>query len=94
MTAKGFCTCERDFPGRYPVPWNATWHYLCDRPILWTCQGCGGKLTGGTPPYCIGCTPEALDEDGRFVADWTTGAYVPLPAPVRETGTGWPGGTR
>jgi len=33
MTAKGFCTCERDFPGQYPVPWNATWHYLCDRPI-------------------------------------------------------------
>jgi hypothetical protein len=23
--------------------------------------------------------PEALNEDGRFVADWTTGAYVPLP---------------
>jgi hypothetical protein len=33
MTAKGFCTCERDFPGRYPVPANATWHYLCGKPI-------------------------------------------------------------
>ena len=78
MTAKGFCTCERDFPGRYPVPWNATWHYLCDRPILWICRGCGGKLAGGSPPYCIGCTPPR---------------ERPAPL-VRVTGTGWPGGGR
>ena len=24
-------------------------------PPSWTCEGCGGQLTGGHPPRCIGC---------------------------------------
>ncbi len=34
MTAKGFCTCKRDFPQRtdFHPPAGATWHYLCDKP--------------------------------------------------------------
>jgi hypothetical protein len=34
MKARGFCTCGRDFPGRYPLPAGATWHYVCDKPVL------------------------------------------------------------
>lgn len=36
VTAPGFCTCKRDFPGRlsFHPPEHATWHYLCDKPVL------------------------------------------------------------
>lgn len=27
--------------------------------LLWTCEGCGGRLAGGNPPRCIGCQPAA-----------------------------------
>jgi len=50
--AKGFCTCERDFPGQYPVPWNATWHYLCDRPILRCAHCLNDPPAGRTCPTC------------------------------------------
>jgi hypothetical protein len=29
----GDCTCAEDFPGRYPAPAGATYHYVCERPI-------------------------------------------------------------
>lgn len=36
MSARGFCTCKRDFPTRPEMtpPDNATWHFLCDKPVL------------------------------------------------------------
>lgn len=35
--ARGFCTCKQDFPERRSIfhpPEHATWHYLCDKPVL------------------------------------------------------------
>jgi hypothetical protein len=29
----GYCTCARDFPGKFPVPEGARYHWLCERPI-------------------------------------------------------------
>ena len=36
MAAKGFCVCKRDFPQRedFHPPEGATWHFLCDKPVL------------------------------------------------------------
>lgn len=45
MTAPGFCTCKRGFPQRasFHPPANATWHYLCDKPVLGPAQPGAGK---------------------------------------------------
>ena len=74
MTAKGFCTCKRDFPQRrtFHPPVGATWHYLCDKP---------------TNPADW---PPALPTLACAVLHGPEGCPgYPHPR-LRETGTGWP----
>ena len=46
--ARGFCTCKRDFPRHSHLhpPANATWHYLCDKPVLGPALGLAETGTG------------------------------------------------
>lgn len=39
--AKGFCLCERYSVTKHP--WNATWCYICDRPIAQTQENSTGQ---------------------------------------------------
>lgn len=84
MNARGFCTCKRDAPGKPHLhpPANATWHYLCDRPVL-------------LPPLpSLASCGHPANEDGECdCSSWPERSpwlYLEQASAIVPTGTGWP----
>jgi hypothetical protein len=73
--AKGFCTCKRDFPdeARFHPLEGASWHYLCDKPVLY-------YALMGRPQFTDGCNIASMRASA-----WGRVAQQQH----RETGTGW-----
>lgn len=80
--APGFCTCTRDFPERrsFHPPEHATWHYLCDKPVLPP-----ERPAGTFARFCRTCGFCHTQQDEACPR------WAPEPASrIVPTGTGWP----